>query len=114
MNIELSRFRVKEGKSKVVDEWLAFLNENIEETLLTLDREKMYVENIFREKLNGEEFLYWYSIQGKGGQQVEESDSWVDKKHLQYWNECIDNTFITKDLKPSVIMIPNNVRHIMA
>lgn len=28
VNIELSRFRVKEGKSKVVDEWLAFLNEN--------------------------------------------------------------------------------------
>ena len=43
MNIGLSRFRVKEGKSSVVDEWMNFLNENMEEVLLTLDGEKMYV-----------------------------------------------------------------------
>ena len=29
MNIELSRFRVKDGKSAVVDEWLRFLNDNM-------------------------------------------------------------------------------------
>ena len=50
MNIGLSRFRVKEGKSSVVDEWMNFLNENMEEVLLTLDGEKMYVETIFRER----------------------------------------------------------------
>ena len=48
MNIELSRFRVRKGKSEVVDEWMNFLNENMEEVLLTLDGEKMYVETIFR------------------------------------------------------------------
>lgn len=34
MNIELSRFRVKEGKTKIVDEWMQFLNDNMEEVLL--------------------------------------------------------------------------------
>ena len=50
MNIELSRFRVRKGKSEVVDKWMNFLNENMDEVLLTLDGEKMYVETIFREK----------------------------------------------------------------
>lgn len=51
----------------------------MEEVLLTLDGERMYVETIFREKCDDEEYLYWYSIQGENGIRVEESDSWIDK-----------------------------------
>lgn len=113
IKVELTRFKVKKGKSKVVDEWLAFLNEHMQETLLTLEAEKMYVETIFREELNGEEYLYWYSVQGEGGQIVEESENWIDKKHLEYWHECIDETFRPVDLNPEVIMIPEHIRAAM-
>jgi hypothetical protein len=89
LNIELTRFKVKKGKSKVVDEWLSFLNDNMNETLLTLEAEKMYVETIFREVLNGDEYLYWYSVQGVGGQEVEDSESFIDKKHLEYWKNVL-------------------------
>ena len=65
MQVELTRFKVKPGMSSVVDEWLKFLNDNMEGVLLTLEREKMYVETIFREKQGEDEYLYWYSIQGK-------------------------------------------------
>lgn len=65
INVELTRFRVKEGKSQKVDEWLAFLNDHMEDSLLTLEGEKMYVETNFREILDGREYLYWYSVQGK-------------------------------------------------
>ena len=109
MNIVLSRFRVKDGKSKVVDQWLAFLNENMEEALLTLAGEKMYIETVFLEKSEEGEYLYWYSIQGEGGQSVAESDSWVDKKHLEFWDECIDETYQT-DMKAEVSMIPQHIR----
>lgn len=40
LKAELSRFKVKEGKSGKVDEWMAFLNEHMEDTLLTLENEK--------------------------------------------------------------------------
>lgn len=110
MNIELTRFKVKKGKSKVVDEWLAFLKDNMDETLITLEQEKMYVETIFREVLNGEEYLYWYSIQGEAGTEVEESDHWIDKKHLEYWRECIDKEFVPVDLRTEVVMIPENIK----
>lgn len=110
LNVELTRFKVKKGKSKVVDEWLSFLNDNMNETLLTLEAEKMYVETIFREVLNGDEYLYWYSVQGIGGQEVEDSESLIDKKHLEYWKECIDKDFKAIDLKTEVVMIPTQIR----
>ena len=113
MNVELTRFRVKPGKSEKVDEWLAFLNEHMEDVLVTLEGEKMYVETIFRETLNGEEYLYWYSVQGEGGQDVETSSHWIDKKHLEYWDECIDENFGSVDLSTEVVMIPNAVKAAM-
>lgn len=110
MKVELTRFRVLEGKSKQVDEWMAFLNENMQDVLLTLKDEKMYVETIFREILNGREYLYWYSVQGEGGQAVEDSTSWIDIKHLEFWRECIDPEFSPVDLTTEVVMIPDEIR----
>lgn len=113
MNIELTRFRVKKGKSERVDEWLTFLKDNMKDVLVTLEGEKMYVETIFRENLNGDEYLYWYSVQGEGGQEIEQSEHWIDQKHLEFWNECIDDTFHPVDLKTEVVMIPEKVRSVM-
>lgn len=113
LNIELSRFRVKEGKSAVVDQWMTFLNDHMEDTLLTLEGEKMYVETIFREVLDGREYLYWYSVQAEGGIEVEDSESYIDKKHLEYWNECIDSSYGMVDLEPQVVMIPKPVYETM-
>lgn len=62
MNIELMRFRVKPGKIERVDQWLQFLNSNMPAVLETLEGERMYVETIFSETLDGAEYLYWYSI----------------------------------------------------
>lgn len=43
MNVELTKFKVKKGKSQRVDEWLKFLNENMKDVLITLEDEKMFV-----------------------------------------------------------------------
>ena len=108
MRIELSRFRVKEGKSRTVDEWMKFLNDNMSDVLLTLDGERMHVETIFREEKDGVEYLYWYSVQSVGGQSVMESESFIDKKHLEYWDECIDNSS-QADMTMEVSMIPESI-----
>jgi len=104
---------VKEGKTSKVNEWLAFLNEHMEEVLVTLEGEKMYIETIFREFINEHEYLYWYSVQGQGGQTVEESKHWIDTKHLAYWEECIDTSYRAVDLQTEVVMIPNRIRDSM-
>ncbi|WP_106497291.1 DUF6176 family protein [Lentibacillus sp. Marseille-P4043] len=113
MNVELTRFKVKKGKSERVNEWVKFLNDHAKDVLVTLEDEKMYVETIFREHLNGDEFLYWYSVQGEGGQEVEQSEHWVDQRHLEFWDECIDETYLPIDLKTEVVMIPEKVRKSM-
>ena len=77
-----------------------FLNENMEEVLLTLDGERMYVETIFREKCDDEEYLYWYSIQGENGIRVEESDSWIDKNYYV-------------EMSMQVSMIPHHIANLM-
>jgi hypothetical protein len=51
MRVELTRYRVKPGKSARVDEWLQTLTDRREECLITLEREKMKVEAIFREQI---------------------------------------------------------------
>ena len=113
MNVELTRFLVKQGLSEKVDEWLAFLNEHMEDVLVTLDGEKMYVETIFREILDGKEYLYWYSVKGEGGIEVDDSTHWIDQKHLAYWDECIDETFRPVDLSTEVVMIPHRIKKAM-
>lgn len=107
--VELTRFKVKEGKKEAVDQWMKFLNENISSVLLTLKDEKMYIESIFREEIESIEYLYWYSVQGKGGIEVQDSHHDIDKTHLAYWKECIDQDFRPIDLKTEVVMIQENI-----
>lgn len=109
MRVELTRFRVLPGKSERVDEWLGMLNERMAETLTTLEREQMHVEVIFRERVGEEEFLSWFSIHGEGGGRPETSPHQVDRLHLQYWRECIDDTYRAQDAVPQVVMVADTV-----
>lgn len=113
MLVELTRFKVKNGKTAEVEKWMDLLNEHMDQVLLTLEFEKMYVETIFREVLEGEEFLYWYSVQGEDGIEVTNSAHEIDQLHLQYWEECIDSDFKPVDLERKVVMIPKNIRKMM-
>ena len=113
MNVELTRFKVKQGKSHRVDEWMKLLNDHMKDVLLTLNDEKMYVETIFREIRDGEDYLYWYSVQGEGGIEVENSQHEIDKKHLEFWYECIDEKEPAVDMKTEVVMIQDAVKEAM-
>lgn len=109
MNVELTRFKVQKGKSARVDDWMLFLNKHMKEVLLTLVDEKMYVETIFRERVGDTEYLYWYSVQGHGGVEVQDSQHEVDRKHLEFWNECIDENEIPVNMKTEVVMIQESI-----
>ncbi len=98
--IELTRFRIKKGKEEKAQEWMDFLNNHHQDTVATMAGEKMFVETVFKEECSdGFTYFYWYSLQGEGGKAVEESDSYIDQKHLEYWNECIDNTYKPVDME---------------
>ncbi|GAA2953107.1 MULTISPECIES: DUF6176 family protein [Lactobacillus] len=98
--VELTRFRIKKGKEVKAQEWMNFLNEHHSDTVATMAGEKMYVESVFKEENpDGYTYFYWYSVQGEGGNAVEESESYIDKKHIEYWDECIDPEYKPVDMR---------------
>lgn len=111
MSYSLTRFRIKSGKEKLADEWLTFLNDHIEETTLTLNQEKIYVESIFKETIDEVTYLYWYTLEGLGGQPVEQSINKVDQIHVNYWNECIDESVPAVDLEPQLLLVQNKFKN---
>jgi len=115
MKVELSRFRVKPGKSERVDEWLAMLSRHIDEAVQTLEREEMKLEVIFREIIDGTDYLYWFSVQGEQGEPVATSPFEIDARHIEFWNECIDDDdYGRHDAQPQVVMVPEVVARAMA
>ena len=113
MRVELTRFRVKRGKSSRVDEWLSMLNASRDEVLQTLEREQMKLEVIFREIIAGEEYLYGLSVQGEAGDPVTTSPFAIDQKHVAFHEECIDPDYGMRDSQPQVIMIPTRIAQAM-
>lgn len=113
-HIELIRFRIKKGKEKKAQEWMNFLNEHHVDTVKTMAAEKMYVETVFSEKKeDGYTYFYWYSVQGENGQNVEESESYIDKKHIEYWDECIDSTYHPVNMKVRQSLIAPEIEKII-
>jgi hypothetical protein len=106
MKVELSRFRIKPDKIGRTDEWLKVLNSRIDECVATLEREKMQFEVIFRGRHNGEDFLYWLTIQHEDGEPLETSPHEIDRIHSDFSEECIDLTYGALEPLPQVIMVP--------
>lgn len=113
IRVELTRFRVKTGKSQRVREWMGFLRANLPAVLATLEGERMYVQTIFREVRDGVEYLYWYAVQGDGGATVSDSNHAIDKSHIAFWNECIDSTFKPEEISTEVVMIQKRINALL-
>lgn len=112
--VELTRFRIKKGKEEKAQEWMDFLNDHHTDTVATMAGEKMYVESVFKDKNpDGYTYFYWYSVQGEGGNAVEESESYIDKKHIEYWDECIDPEYKPVDMKLEENLIAPAVERII-
>lgn len=113
MIIELTRFRVRPGAEGRAAEWMDFLRANPEAFRETLEPEQMYVETILSEVVDGVTYLYWYSVQGENRASVQESEHWLDKKHVEFWRDVIDPDFTPQELTPQVHMTPARVEAAM-
>ena len=60
----LFRAEVVEGESATVDEWMAMLNDRLDETVAILDRERMGIEIVFRQRDGDDEYVYWIVVRG--------------------------------------------------
>ena len=53
MRVQLTRFPIRHGKRPLVDEWMAWIEANHDAALETLQPERMYVESIFCDTVEG-------------------------------------------------------------
>ena len=97
-----------------MDDWLQVLNSHMDDVVETLEREQMKIEVIFREFVEGNEYLYWFSVQDEQGEPCETSPFEIDAKHMEFWNECIDEEYGCHDAQPQVVMVPERVALSMA
>ncbi|GEM_PF-2716673 len=89
LRAKLQRFEIVEGKEQRFNEWMDFLRAEREAAVETLENEKMYFEAVFSDTVDGKTYAFWLTFQGEGGKPVESSKHELDKKHLEFWNECI-------------------------
>lgn len=84
LSVALHRARIKPGQSQQADAWMQLLNDRIDETRATLDRERMAIEIIFRLADDSGDYLFWVTVRGQGGESVETSDHPLDRDHLVF------------------------------
>lgn len=89
LRAKLQRFEVIEGKERRFEEWMNYLRAERAAAVETLEGEKMYFEAVFSDTTDGKTYAFWMTFKGEGGKPVESSKHELDKKHLEFWNECI-------------------------
>jgi hypothetical protein len=105
--VQLFRGRVRAGESDGVDEWMAMLNDRLDEAVTTLDRERTGLELVFRRHDGDDDYLYWVVVRGEGAD-VETSQAALDVDHLAYDRRCREPGWEVAE--PQLMLAPGSVR----
>lgn len=88
VEIVLHRFDMVPGKGQAFREWINFLHARHREAVATLARERTYFEAMFTAP-DEPGRLYWITVQGAGGANVESSTLDLDRQHVAYMNAIL-------------------------
>ena len=108
LRVELSRARVKPGRSDGADRWMQMLNDRADECVATLDRERMAIEIVFRLREGDDEFLYWVSVYGPDGGGLDPSSHAIDRDHIEIGTEVKEPGWV--EAQPQLLLMPDPVR----
>jgi Family of unknown function (DUF6176) len=106
--VRLSRAKVLPGASAEADQWMAILNDRLDERVASLDRERMAIEIVFRLRENGEDYLFWVSVHGAGGISFD-PDSAIDRDHLEQAGRTKETGWT--EAEPQLLLLPGPVQN---
>jgi len=109
VDVVLDRFHVKSDKKERAREWMQVLNNRIAECRATLEAESMYFEAIFSEERDDEMYLWWLEFKDTGGRPIQESEAEIDRIHLDFWQECIENSS-RQVMRTELVLIPEFIK----
>ena len=108
LSVGLHRARIKPGQSAEADSWMRMLNDRLDESVATLERERMGIEIVFRLSDDSGDYLYWVTVRGEGGASVETSEHQLDEDHLAFDKRVREPGWTTG--KVELLLLPDPVR----
>jgi hypothetical protein len=103
--VKLHRFHLQADKLTEFDRWVQFEHKHHEETLATLEREKMYAEAIFRDPVADPTTIYWLEIRSPKGESVTTSPLAIDREYERFMsNTLVPHSRTT--MNPEYVLIP--------
>ena len=113
LTVRLHRFRLQADKLTEFDRWIRFEHEHHEETLETLEREKMYAEAIFRDPFADPATIYWLEIRGPKGESVSTSPLPIDREYELFMSDTlVPHSGIT--MNPEYVLVPRFISNAIA
>jgi hypothetical protein len=87
---------------------MRMLNDRCSEAVQTLERERVAVEAVFRERDEHGDWLVWVMIEGEGGESIADSPFEIDRDHAAFVTRCtLPNR---RELEPQLLLMPQPVR----
>ena len=109
----LYRFEMNKGKQQEFNDWMQWHHDEYAAIIETLEREKMYSEAIFTDSVNQPGVLYWLTIDGEGGANVDTSPLKVDSVRNAYMKATIRKGSRSK-LTTEFYLIPDFLKQSIA
>jgi hypothetical protein len=90
------------------ERWMRMLDERRDEAVQTLERERVALEIVFRERDDDGDWLVWVMIQGEGGASIDDSPFDIDREHAAFAERVkLPNR---PEAEPQVLLLPDPVR----
>jgi hypothetical protein len=90
------------------ERWMQMLNDRQDEAVQTLQRERVALEIVFRERDDDGDWLIWVMIQGEGGASIEDSPFEIDRDHAAF-AACVKMPN-RPEAEPQLLLLPEPVR----
>ena len=84
LRVRCARARIKPGMEEEAQRWMQMLNDREREAVQTLERERVALELVFRERDGDGDWLVWVMVHGEQGESIGDSPFEIDRDHLAF------------------------------
>lgn len=106
LTVRLHRFQLRPDKLDEFQSWIQFEHDHHAETVATLEREQMYTEGIFRDRVGDPTTIFWLEIHGAQGATTESSPLAIDRAYQRFMADTfVPHSRVT--MQPEYTLLPS-------
>ncbi|HEY0272781.1 MAG TPA: DUF6176 family protein [Chitinophaga sp.] len=89
LSVTLYHFRLQKDSMAAYHDWIAWQHADQRAIVQSLERERMYVEAVFRDSIHDPDGIYWLAVNSPGGQPYQNSPLRVDSIHAGFMRRIL-------------------------